>query len=446
MIAWEMGLGKTVLALTWLRLHPEIRPAIVVCPASIKINWAREASRWLDKSDRVQIISGKPNGNTKPSGNVIIINYDILSDETGPDPTNKGRRIPISYGWWKYLRIIKPKALVLDESQFLKNHKAQRTQAVQDLARGVPHVLAMSGTPILNRPIEFYNTIKLIRPELFPSGWDFTQRFCARHNTGFGTDVSGASNTQELHRILTDTIMSRCLKKDVLHDLPAKIRSVLPLEITNRKEYNEATADFLGWLERKEGAEAADRAAGAEALVAIGKLKQLAARGKIKAAKAWISDIIDSGEKLILFAVHHWVVDEIMKEFKAQAVQLTGKETQVQRQAAVDTFQNDDKVRLFVGNIQAAGVGITLTAATQVAFLELGWQPGAHDQAEDRAHRIGQGMVVNIYYLVAEGTIEEDIAQLIDEKRTTLASVLNGRQPEKTEMLKELLARMRHHD
>jgi SWI/SNF-related matrix-associated actin-dependent regulator 1 of chromatin subfamily A len=443
LIAFEMGLGKTVLALSWLKLHPEVRPAIVVCPASIKINWAREAIRWLDKQDRVQVINGRPNGDTKPTGNIIIINYDILSDETAPDPRNKTKRIPVSFGWWKYLRNLKPKALICDESQALKNHKALRTQALKDLARGIPHVLAMSGTPILNRPIEFYNTIQLIRPELFPSWWDFTQRFCGRRNTRFGVDVSGASNTDELHRILTDTIMTRCLKKDVLHDLPDKIRSVLPLEMTNRKEYNEAAADFLGWLERKEGAAAADRAAGAEALVAIGKLKQLAARGKMKAAKAWITEVIESGEKLILFAVHHWVVDEIVKEFGSKAVRLTGKESQTQRQEAVDAFQNNDKVRLFVGNILAAGIGITLTAATQVAFLELPWQPGACDQAEDRAHRIGQRMVVNINYLVAEGTIEEDIAQLLDEKRTVLASVLDGEIPAKTEMLKELLARMR---
>lgn len=443
LLADEMGLGKTIQALTWLRIHPEVRPAVVVVPASLKLNWAREARKWLEPTEQILVVNGKPNGNTDLPGSIIVINYDILADITAPDPNDKTKRVVVGFGWWKFLRKTNPKAIVIDECHYCKNHKAQRTQAVRDLVRGIPHVIALSGTPIINRPIEFYNAIQMIRPELFPSWWDYTQRFCSRTVTRFGTDVSGASNTEELHRILTETIMIRRLKKDVLTELPAKIRAVLPLEMTNRREYIQAANDFLGWLERKEGAEAADRAAGAEALVAIGKLKQLAAKGKMAAAKSWIADIIDGGEKLILFAVHHWVIDEIMAEFKGQAVRLTGKETQEQRQEAVDRFQNDQTVRLFVGNIKAAGVGITLTAATQVAFLELGWSPGEHDQAEDRAHRIGQEETVNINYLVAEGTIEEDIAQLIDEKRAVLASVLDGKQPEKTEMLKELLARMR---
>jgi SWI/SNF-related matrix-associated actin-dependent regulator of chromatin subfamily A-like protein 1 len=447
LVADEMGLGKTIQALMWLRIHPEARPAVVVVPASLKLNWRKEARKWLDPRERVIIVNGKPNGNADlpGEGDVIVINYDILPDITGPDPNDRTgkKRVLVGFGWWKHIKKFKPQALIIDECHMIKNHKAQRTQAVRDLARGIPHVIALSGTPIINRPIEFYNAINLIRPELFPSWWDFTQRFCGRTRTRFGTDVSGSTNTDELHRILTETIMIRRLKRDVLAELPAKIRSVLPLEMTNRREYNQAASDFLGWLEQREGVEAADRAAGAEALVAIGKLKQLAAKGKMAAAKSWISDVLESGEKLILFAVHHWVIDEIMEEFAGRAVRLTGKENQEQRQEAVDRFQSDDSIRLFVGNVKAAGVGITLTAATQVAFLELGWSPGEHDQAEDRAHRIGQEEVVNITYLVAEGTVEEEIAQLIDEKRAVLASVLDGRQPEKTEMLKELLARMR---
>jgi SWI/SNF-related matrix-associated actin-dependent regulator of chromatin subfamily A-like protein 1 len=137
------------------------------------------------------------------------------------------------------------------------------------------------------------------------------------------------------------------------------------------------------------------------------------------------------------------VIDEIMDEFNGKAVRLTGKENQEQRQEAVDRFQNGDSVRLFVGNVKAAGVGITLTAATQVAFLELGWSPGEMSQCEDRAHRIGQEEVVNITYLVAEGTIEEDICQLIDEKRQILDSILDGQTTPKTELLKELISRMR---
>jgi SWI/SNF-related matrix-associated actin-dependent regulator of chromatin subfamily A-like protein 1 len=430
LIGDEMGLGKTIQALAWLRIHPEARPAVIVVPASLKLNWRREAYKWMDRSqETVMILSGSPNGNGQelalPAASVIIINYDILKK------------------WNPILKKLSPKAVVIDESHYVKNNKAQRTLAVRDLAKGVPHVIAMSGTPIVNRPIEFYNAISIVNPTVFPSWYKFATRYCAPKFNGFATDYSGASNTEELHQILTKTLMIRRLKKDVLKDLPAKIRSVVPLELENRSEYNEAVRDFLGWLERTEGEEAAERASAAEALVAIGKLKQLAARGKLNAAISWIRDVVDQDEKIIVFAVHHWMVDALMAEFGKQAVRLTGKESQEQRQAAVDNFQNDPDIKVFVGNTKAAGVGITLTAATHVVFVELGWTPGEMCQAEDRAHRIGQEETVNVYYLVAEDTIEEDIAIMLDQKAEVLSQILDGKEVEKHSILGELLKKMK---
>lgn len=456
LIAHEMGLGKTIISLSWLRMHPETRPAICVVPASLKINWQREARKWLSGEELVQVVSGRPNGNgQKLWGSVIVINYDILKD------------------WVKDIGKLNPQVIIYDESHYLKNPKAQRTQAGKNLAKGVPHIIAMSGTPIINRPIEFYNAINLVNPTVFPSWYKFATKYCAPKFNGFATEYTGASNTEELHHILTNPetgIMHRYLKKDVLKDLPAKIRSVVPLELENRPEYERAAEDFLGWLERHEteiarvklteeqfltdpeeieqvakriGQVAADRAAGAEALVAIGKLKQLAARGKIKAAISWIKDVVEQGEKIIVFAVHHWVVDRLMEEFSQQAVRLTGKESQEQRQQAVDRFQNDDQVRIFVGNIKAAGVGITLTAASHVAFLELPWTPGEVCQAEDRAHRIGQEQTVNVYYLVAESTIDEDIAIMLDAKADVLGQVLDGKKAKKETILGELLRKLK---
>jgi hypothetical protein len=455
-IAHEMGLGKTVISLSWLRIHPEARPAICVVPASLKINWQREARKWLANNELIQVVSGRPNGNgQKLWGSVIVINYDILKD------------------WVKAIKVLNPQAVVFDESHFLKNPKAQRTQAGKELTKNIPHVIAMSGTPIINRPSEFYNAINLVNPTVFPSWYKYASRYCAPKFNGFATEYTGASHTEELHQILTnpDTgIMHRYLKKDVLKDLPAKIRSVVPLELGNRSEYERAVEDFLGWLEQHEtevarehltneqpldneeeidwaakriGKDKADRAAGAEALVAMGKLKQLAARGKLKAAIEWINNVVDQGEKIIIFAVHHWVVDRLMEAFGSQAVRLTGKENQEQRQQAVDRFQTDDSVRVFVGNLQAAGVGITLTAASHVAFMELGWQPGAHQQAEDRAHRIGQEQTVNIYYLVAEDTIEEDIAAMLDAKADVLGQVLDGHKAKESTILGELLKKLK---
>ncbi len=456
LIAHEMGLGKTIISLTWLRIHPEARPAICVVPASLKINWQREARKWLAQDELIQVVSGRPNGNgQKLWGSVIVINYDILKD------------------WAKTIKTLNPQVAVFDESHYLKNPKAQRTQAGKELAKGIPHVIAMSGTPIINRPSEFYNAINLVNPTVFPSWYKYASRYCGPKHNGFAMEYNGASNTEELHKILTNPetgIMHRYLKKDVLKDLPAKIRSVVPLELGNRSEYERAVEDFLGWLERHEtevarerlteeqlldneeeidrvakriGKDKADRAAGAEALVAIGKLKQLAARGKLKAAIEWIGNVVDQGEKIIVFAVHHWVVDQLMEAFGKQAVRLTGEENQDQRQLAVDRFQNDDSVRVFVGNVKAAGVGITLTAASIVAFMELPWTPGEVCQAEDRAHRIGQEQTVNVYYLVAEKTIEEDIAVMLDAKADVLGQVLDGRKAKESTILGELLKKLK---
>ena len=454
LIAHEMGLGKTIISLSWLKMHPEARPAICIVPASLKINWSREGKKWLDPKEQIQVISGRPNGNIDLWGSIVIINYDILKD------------------WVKALQTIKPQAVIYDESHYLKNSKAQRTVAGMALAKDVPHVIAMSGTPIINRPIEFYNAINLVNPTVFPSWYKYASKYCAPKFNGFATEYTGASNTEELHHILTNSetgIMHRYLKKDVLKDLPAKIRSVVPLELENRQEYERAADNFLEWLWLHEaalakdrlieegfvqedkidqvagmiGKAAADRAAGAEALVAIGKLKQLAARGKIKAAISWIKDVVEQGEKIIIFAVHHWVVDQLMKEFGSQAVRLTGKENQEQRQSAMDRFQNDDSVRVFVGNVAAAGVGITLTAASHVAFMELPWTPGAVVQAEDRAHRIGQENTVNVYYLVAEDTIDEEIAIMLDAKADVLGQVLDGKKAKEETLLGELLRKLK---
>lgn len=417
----EMGLGKTAQALSWLQLHPEARPAIIVCPASLKLNWAREAEMWMS-SPKYQVINGRPNG-TPLTGEIIIINYDICSD------------------WMERLVAYKPKVVVTDECHYYKNSKAIRTKAIKTLAKGVPHFIALSGTPIVNRPNEMFNAISCVQPKLFPSYFKFAQRYCGAVHNGFGWDFGGASNTEELHRILTDTVMIRRKKADVLKDLPPKMRNVVPMELDNQKDYSRAEADFIRWLREEFGKAKADAAKRAEALVRIESLKQLAVAGKMREATEWIQDFLETGEKLVVFAVHKNVIDSVMKAFPG-AVKVDGSCSQEERQKAVDRFQNDPTCRLFVGNIKAAGVGLTLTKSSNTCFLELGWTPGDHDQAEDRVHRIGQESdSVNAWYLLASSTIEEEIAKLIDRKRAVLAKVLDGEEITEESMLSELLTK-----
>jgi SNF2 family DNA or RNA helicase len=418
LIADEMGLGKTVQALAWLQLHPEIRPAIVVVPASLKLNWKKEAEAWMP-DPRTDIISGKKIRNV--SGQIIIINYDVL------------------YEWVERLQELEALALIIDEAHYIKSMSARRTKAVKRMAKGIPNVIALSGTPILNRPIEIYNTIRVINEGLFPNYKGYARRYCNLRYNGFGWDMSGATNTAELHQILSRTIMIRRTKAEVLKELPEKLYSFVPIEISNKTEYRKAERDFINFILEKKGSVAALRAASAEALTTIEGLKQLSVRGKMKQCIEWIQNFLEVDGKLVVFAVHKFVIDELMEAFKDVAVKIDGSVTAADRQIAVDRFQEDDNVRLFVGNIQAAGVGITLTAASNVAFLEYPWSPGLLSQAIDRCHRIGQKDAVNVHYLLALDTIEEKIAKMLDEKRTVLDAVLDGTAPASESLITEIM-------
>ena len=414
----EMGLGKTAQALAWLWLHREKRPAIIVVPASLKLNWKKEANMWLP-DPKVQILTGK-NSNCLIDGEIIVINYDVLP------------------AWVKTLQGIKPKVLILDEIHYIKNSQAKRTKAVKELGKKIPHILGLSGTLIINRPVEFYNALRLIDRTIVPNRWDFCMRYCAPRNNGFGWDFSGSSNTDELHQRLLP-IMIRRKKSDVLTELPEKTRSFVPIELDNYNEYQQADAHFLDWVKENRGQEAADKASNAEALAQIEVLKQVAVQGKLEKAIEWIQDFININGKLVVFATHRFVIERLMNIFGDIAVKLDGSSNQEERENAVNQFQTNDNVRLFIGNIKAAGVGITLTAASDVAFLELPWSPGDLSQAEDRCHRIGQRNAVTIYYLLASGTIEEKIAKLIDYKRKVLDKILDGEITESSSLLSEIM-------
>jgi SWI/SNF-related matrix-associated actin-dependent regulator 1 of chromatin subfamily A len=228
-----------------------------------------------------------------------------------------------------------------------------------------------------------------------------------------------------------------------LTDLPDKTRTVLPMEMESDiwTQYSKASANFISWLKSidPEKVSAAQRA---ETLVHFQALKRLAARGKWDSMTEWIKDALDTNGKLILFAVHHEAIDNLMETLKGyNPVKIDGRDSQEARQNAVDRFQNDTACKVFVGNIKAAGVGLTLTAADTVVFAELGWTPGEHVQAEDRAHRIGQKNAVSVYYLIAQGTIEEEIAALLDKKQKVLDAVLDGTETSQESLLTELFTK-----
>ncbi|MBC8459422.1 MAG: hypothetical protein H8D67_15635, partial [Deltaproteobacteria bacterium] len=271
---------------------------------------------------------------------------------------------------------------------------------------------------------------------------------CDAHHNGWGWDFSGASNLDELHSKLKETCFIRRRKEDVLLELPTKRRAVVPIPIDNNDEYQYAERNLVEWVgqaaiekeeflaeiadlneeeqkpaKRVRASEARWKARNAEQLVRIEALKQLAVKGKMASLKKWVKDFLETGEKLVVFAHHRAVVKELAKEFKAPTIM--GGDNLKTRQEVIDEFQTGS-CQLIVCSTKAVGVGITLTAASNVAFVELGWTPAEMLQAEDRLHRIGQPNAVNVHLLLAAGTVEEEIARLLDKKRSVIDATTDG--------------------
>jgi len=425
-LADEQGLGKTIEALAAVEAAGAY-PAVVVCPASLKLNWLRELARWLpQRSVRALSGTGRRGRGTGADAatDITIVNYDIVAARLDE------------------LRALAPQALVLDESHYCKNAAAKRTQAVQRLSAAVPYdglVLALSGTPITNRPAELISQLRILgRLDDFGSGARFGQRF------------RGADAHLRLHWHLRARCFVRRLKADVLPQLPAKTRAVVPVELDNETEYRLAERDLVAWLRsqpldlRELDAKVA-AALRAERLVRCNALKLLAARGKLHAALAWIHDFCSSGERLVVFAGHKEVQRAVIARFP-HALHILGEDSAAARDAALQAFQEQqasESNQLIVCSIEVAGHGLTLTRSSNVAFLELDWTPAKHDQAEDRCHRIGQQDAVNAYYLLAADTIDETISTLLERKRAVIGAVTDGLEEDEGGVLDGLVRELR---
>jgi SWI/SNF-related matrix-associated actin-dependent regulator 1 of chromatin subfamily A len=425
-LADEQGLGKTIEALATIEAAGAY-PAVVVCPASLKLNWVRELERWLpQRSARALSGNGGAGGDgaRTPAADITVVNYDIVAARLDE------------------LCALAPQALVLDESHYCKNAAAKRTQAVQRLSAVVPRdglVLALSGTPVMNRPAELISQLRILgRLEDFGSGVRFGQRF------------RGADAHLRLHWHLRARCFVRRLKADVLPQLPAKTRAIVPVELDNEAEYRLAERDLVAWLRsqpldlRELDAKVA-AALRAERLVRCNALKLLAARGKLHAALAWIHDFCSSGEPLVVFAHHREIQRAVLARFPA-ALHILGEDSAVARDAALQAFQTSSggqDSQLIVCSLEVAGHGITLTRSSNVAFLELDWTPAKHDQAEDRCHRIGQQDAVNASYLLAADTIDETISTLLERKRAVIGAVTDGLDDDEEGVLDALVRELR---
>jgi SNF2 family DNA or RNA helicase len=440
LIADDMGLGKSLETIAWLKYRgEELFPILIICPATLKLNWYAEFAKWVPEFvDQIEIVSGqKPYTVKKP---ITIMNYDI------------------AYHWYDYLlKNNTPKTIVADEIHACKSRGTgfkkidgvrkkvvltQRSYAVEELAKKAKYFIGLTGTLVLNRPVEAFNPLKMIKPTLFPNFRSYAYRYCSPSFNGFATVYTGASNTVELNQVLTREVMLRRRKQDVLKELPPKVRAIVPLEIDNESEYRSAERNFIQYL-MKIDPEKAKRAKRAEALSQMNALIQLAVQGKMKESVAWIKDFIENDNKLVVFTWHQKTMDTLCEAFKKEKhVKIDGRVSAAKRAEAVEQFQQDEDTKLFFGQITAAGVGITLTAASNVAFIEYPWSPGLLTQAEDRCHRISQEDSVTIWNLVAHETVENSRVRLLEEKARVVSGVMDGDDSESAGLFNELIDQM----
>lgn len=416
-LADEQGLGKTVQALAALEADGAY-PAVVVCPASLKLNWLRETERWLPHRSAT-VVSGTTR--LAQAADVTIINYEVVH-------AHRAR-----------LALRRPAALILDESHYVKNPRAKRTQAVRRLAEALPPDalrLALTGTPVMNHPDELIAQLRVLgRLEDFGSGARFARRF------------QGAGAEERIHWHLRRRCFVRRLKADVLPQLPAKRQVVVPVALDNQREYEHAEEDVIAWLRSQplDLGEMQARVAAtlrAERLAQLNVLKRLAARGKTGPALAWIDDFLASDEPLVVFCGHREVQELLLERFP-DALHLLGRDSVAQREVAVQAFQAPDGPQLIVCATRVGAQGITLTRASNVAFLDLEWTPAMHDQAEDRCHRIGQHDAVTAWYLLAANTIDETMIELIARKRGIVGAVTDGRRDESEALVQSVVRELR---
>ena len=412
LLADDMGLGKTPQAIHW---GADNRPVLVVVPAALTFNWQREIQSMWRPGDTAIILDGKQ-GLPKTLPDWTILSYGQLN---------------------QYLPQLKRagfQSLIVDESHFIKNLSAQRTKNVLELVaplepgpgdKPIRNRLAVTGTPVLNRPIELFALLVFLGVWRDHEYRRFRDRYTEHKIIKGRTVFTGAKNLGELHNSLK-SFMLRRLKKDVLKQLPPKIITPLYVAISNRDEYIEAERNFLTWLAEKAGDIAAINASRAEIITKMNALRQLAAMGKVMPVCDWLKPCKDGQGKVIVFSTFNAPL-EGMARCKPDSVVYNGALSSLDRQAIVDKFQLPSGPCYFLGTVGAAGVGITLTAASRVCFLDLPWTPGGKTQAEDRAHRIGQMQSVEIVNVLARGTIDERMLKLLADKEFIIAQAVDGK-------------------
>lgn len=411
----EMGLGKTLKALLLTAQYEAEWPLLVVAPSSLRFVWREQAAQWLPHlvgadGGQVQVIrTGKDKVNK--CARVVVTTYDLLRRSESLRRRADGR---------DYL------AVIVDESQNIKEASSQRTKVVVGICKAARRVLLLSGTPAVNRAAELYTQLEALLPAEMPSFAQFAERFCYKQTQNFGGRRTikwiGVQRPAELHCLL-NTVMKRRLKHQVLQQLPEKRRMRVPLDPEKMSQEKlrdvERRTRQMGNVDFNSGKALGDTA----------QLFRDTAEAKLAAVLDYVEHLLSLETKFLIFGHHRLVLDaleEKLKRAKFGYIRIDGQTGASERPKLVSRFQEDESVRVAVLSITAAGTGLTLTAAQTVVFAELYWVPGQMHQAEDRAHRIGQRDCVSVHYLIAKDTLDEVLYRTLEKKTVSTTRILNG--------------------
>lgn len=424
----QPGLGKTLQSIATVygaeKMGEVTFPCVVVCPSALKINWLREFEMWTDK--KAMILNDKNSQNwhrfhEMGMADVFIVNYESLKKHfVYSMPAKKDLKHSSQIIMDQRIQLFN--SIIVDESHRLKDPNSIQAKICIQLSKGKKYIILLTGTPVVNKPIDLFSQLAVMfKLGHFGGENGFKTRYCE--------GGKGAANLKELNYLMNMSCYFMRKKEDVLKDLPPLSRQTIICSITTKSEFDTVRDDFANFLRNSDLTDSEiKKKVGAETIVKITMLLQISAKGKIEAAKEYIDEIIDSGQKIVVFCKHKIIID-LLKSAYPKAVTVTGNDNADQKQNAVDSFQQKEATNIILCNHKAAGVGLTLTASSEVLFVELPWTQADCEQAEARCHRMGQPSNVRATYLLGEDTLDQWLYDIIQEKKA-IANAITGAEDE----------------
>jgi SWI/SNF-related matrix-associated actin-dependent regulator 1 of chromatin subfamily A len=413
----DMGTGKSLMALAYVA-HEKTEKTLIVTPTSVKWSFENEVRKFTNLKPIVIDSKTKFTLDVFNENQVFIINYDLLKK------------------FFTQLVNFRFECLIIDEVQKIKSISARRSVLVKQISKKIPKIIMLTGSLMLNRPCELFNPLNILDPFVWNNWHYFTKKYCDGHNDYWGYNFSGASNIEELKNNISKYYI-RHLKEDVLKDLPEKVFIDVPIELDSKSrfEYDLAMDSFVDFLRDIKGKSNPEirKSLQAEKLTSLNYLRQIATSGKIEAIQELVEDIIENDQKVIIFSSYNEPLKKLQEVFGDSSVLLIGETPEFVRRASIDSFQNNPEIKVFLCGYSSGGVGITLTAASNIIFSDFPWTPSDMSQAYSRADRIGnKADHINIYTVIARNTIDTKIKSILDSKQLLIDKIFDNKESQDT--------------